>query len=95
VALDPAATMRAIDVLEKQGWVQRTPSEEDRRSKRVSLTASGLKARAKFERMFQTLQSAAHGALTSAERKQFCEMAARLTAALEAAGGAASPDEAR
>lgn len=93
-ATDPAAMMRAIDALEIRGWAQRSSCEDDRRCKLVSLTSMGRQALRGIDASYETLSALANGALPSAERKQFCELAGRLAAALEAAGAAVpSPED--
>jgi DNA-binding MarR family transcriptional regulator len=44
VGLSPAATGRAVDALTRQGIVSRREDDEDRRVKRLALTATGREA---------------------------------------------------
>jgi MarR family 2-MHQ and catechol resistance regulon transcriptional repressor len=92
-ATDPAAMMRAIDALEGRGWVQRSSCEDDRRCKLVSLTPEGRRALRGIDVSYEALRSLANGALASGERKQFCELAAKVGVILEAAGAAAPADD--
>ena len=50
LAIDMSTTSRTVDGLVKNGYVQRIPSREDRRSVEISLTESG------FE-IFETIES--------------------------------------
>ena len=90
---DPAGMMRALDALERRGWVQRSSCEDDRRRKLVSLTADGREAVTALDPAHDSLRRLANGALTSAERRQFCSLAAKLAATLEAAAAAAPAEE--
>ncbi|HAZ05704.1 MarR family transcriptional regulator [Acetobacterium wieringae] len=50
LAIDISTTSRTVDGLVKKGYVQRTPSLEDRRSVDISLTESGMV-------IFETIES--------------------------------------
>ena len=89
---DPAGLMRALDALERRGWVQRAGCEEDRRRKLVSLTADGQRAMTLLDAHYESLRKLTNGALTSAERRQFSALAAKVAITLEAAA-ATSPVE--
>lgn len=82
---DPAALMRALDALERRGWVTRTSSEDDRRRKLVSLTPDGRSAVGRLDAPYEELRALANGGLSEREREQFCELAARVVATLNAA----------
>jgi DNA-binding MarR family transcriptional regulator len=90
---DPAGMMRALDALERRGWVERSECEDDRRRKLVSLTADGQRAMAELDVTYESLRKLANGALSSAERQQFCALAAKLAVTLEAAAAAAQGEE--
>jgi DNA-binding MarR family transcriptional regulator len=90
---DPAGLMRALDALERRGWVERSACEDDRRRKLVSLTADGRRAVGELDGTYESLRRLANGALTSAERRQFCSLAAKLAVILEAAAVSAPVEE--
>jgi DNA-binding MarR family transcriptional regulator len=79
----PSATMTAnLDLLERRGWIRRTPNPDDRRSILVEITAEG---RATADRMLpgiRTLERSALDVLTKAERVQLLEMLAKVLARL-------------
>lgn len=91
---DPAAMMRTIDALQRRRWVERTSCEGDRRCKLVSLTPGGEQALRGLDVVFDSLRAAGNAPLTAAERRQFCALAARVTAALEAVASAPPAPEA-
>ncbi len=91
-ATDPAALMRALDALERRGWLQRSSCDGDRRRKLVSLTDDGRRALADLDAGYDKLSALAGEPLSPAERKQFIALAGRIAAALEAAG-ANAPEE--
>jgi len=90
---DPAGIMRALDALERRGWVQRSGCEEDRRRKLVSLTPDGQRAMTLLDAHHDSLRKLTNGALTSAERKDFCSLAAKIAVTLEAAAITATAGE--
>jgi DNA-binding MarR family transcriptional regulator len=90
---DPAGVMRALDALERRGWVQRAGCEDDRRRKLVSLTPDGQRAMTLLDAHYQSLRKLTNGALTSAERKDFCSLAAKIAVTLEAAAITATAGE--
>jgi DNA-binding MarR family transcriptional regulator len=92
-ATDPAAMMRALDVLERRGWVLRSSCEVDRRRKLVSLTAEGRRALAAVDEGYDALRAVTNDGLSSAERRQFCAIAAKLTVRMNEAGAAAPAEE--
>lgn len=87
-ATDPAAMMRAIDALERRGWVQRSGCEGDRRRKLVSLTADGRRALVQLDQAMDSLRTLVNEALPDPDRERFCALAANLTARLNEAGAA-------
>jgi DNA-binding MarR family transcriptional regulator len=89
---DPAGLMRALDALERRGWVQRVGCEDDRRRKLVSLTPDGQRAMALLDANYEVLRKLTNRTLTPTEREQFCRLAAKLAVTLEAAA-ATSPAE--
>lgn len=92
-ATDPAATMRAVDLLEDRGWVQRSSSESDRRRKLVSLTAHGRRALLKLDPDYEALNALLNSGLTRRERELFFTMARKLAAAIEGAANGAATDD--
>jgi len=82
---DPAGLMRALEALERRGWVQRVGCEDDRRRKLVSLTPDGRRAMTLLDVRYQSLRKLTNGALTVAERRQFHALATKIALTLEAA----------
>lgn len=90
---DPAGLMRALDALERRGWVQRVGCADDRRRKLVSLTADGHRAMTLLDAQYDALRKLASRALTPKEREQFCQLSAKLAVTLEAAAATVPPEE--
>jgi DNA-binding MarR family transcriptional regulator len=88
---DPAGLMRALEALERRGWVQRVGCEDDRRRKLVSLTPEGQRAMTLLDAHYESLRKLTHGSLKAAERRQFCALVAKVALTLEAAA-AIGPD---
>lgn len=92
-ATDPAALMRAIDALERRGWVRRAGCTDDRRKKLVSLTPEGRREVGALDEAYESLRALLDEGLTAAERKQFCAIAAKLIARMNEAGADAPADD--
>ena len=90
---DPAGVMRALDALERRGWVTRAGCEDDRRRKLVSLTPDGQRAMTLLDANYESLRKLANGALTGAERREFSSLAAKIAVTLEAAATRAAAEE--
>ena len=93
MSTDPAAMMRALDALERRGWVLRACAENDCRCKNVSLTPKGRRALGDSDLGYEALRSVTNGALTTRERKLFCDMAAKMAVTLQTVGAAPGPDD--
>lgn len=93
MVIDPAAMVRLVDALVARGWALRTASDEDRRQKRVSLTAAGRRMLKSLDAPFEAFEARVDGALTAAERKAFKAIVGKLAAALEGQEPAAAPSK--
>ena len=80
----PRTVTEAIDGLERDGLVVRTPDARDRRVKQVSITDAGRRVTGETEPMRRALIDAVFGVLSSAEQAQLDDMLARMLAAVEA-----------
>jgi MarR family 2-MHQ and catechol resistance regulon transcriptional repressor len=78
VLLASGSMTAAIDRLERQGWLIRTTTAEDRRARVLELTSAGRQViRTAFARHAKDLE-AAMDILTAGERKQLYALARRL-----------------
>ena len=82
IAQDPAALVRALDVLEARGWVRREASATDRRQKEVSLTEAGRVAARRLDAAYAELTERVDAALSPAERKTYLALTNKLIVAL-------------
>lgn len=80
----PRTVTEAIDGLERDGLVARTPHPTDRRAKLVTLTGEGARVLATTEPLRQRLADGVFGLLDSTERQQFSTIVAKLNAAVAA-----------
>ncbi|MBB3910701.1 MarR family winged helix-turn-helix transcriptional regulator [Sphingomonas desiccabilis] len=80
----PRTVSEAIEGLERDGLVRRTPDPMDRRVKRISLTSAGEAAVAAAEPLRLRLNDVIFGVLDEEERSQFREMLAKLGRAADA-----------
>jgi DNA-binding MarR family transcriptional regulator len=79
----PRTVTEAIDGLERDGLVRRDPDPDDRRAKRVSLTAEGERAAAGAERARRAHVEHVFGALGPGEREDLTRLLTRLNERLE------------
>ena len=80
----PRTVTEAIDGLERDGLVLRTPDMRDRRVKQVSITAAGRHVLGETEPMRQSLVDDVFGVLSVDEQAQLGDMLGRLLSAVEA-----------
>ena len=80
----PRTVTEAIDGLERDGLVVRTPDTRDRRVKQVSITDSGRRVIGETEPMRQALIDDVFGVLSVGEQAQLEDMLARMLAAVDA-----------
>jgi DNA-binding MarR family transcriptional regulator len=78
----PTAT-RMLDGLERDGLIERSPSEHDRRSVSVSLTEAGRQAQRAERRRLERKRRALAEQLTPAERRQANVLLRRLATLLD------------
>ena len=78
----PTAT-RMLDGLERDGLIERSPSERDRRSVSVSLTEAGRRAQRAERRRLERKRRALAEQLTPAERRQANALLRRLAALID------------
>jgi DNA-binding MarR family transcriptional regulator len=90
--LIPSATMTAtLDLLERRGWIRRTPNPADRRSVLVEITPDGRAAADQLLPGIRAVERSVMSALTQDERAQLLELLAKVLA--RAAEVAAEPPE--
>lgn len=77
-SLAPRTITEAIDTLEKDGLAHRTPDPEDRRVKRVSLTANGKDILAEFALIRDRFAADLFNTLNNEEEKALTTLVQRL-----------------
>jgi DNA-binding MarR family transcriptional regulator len=80
----PRTVTEAIDGLERDGLVVRTPDTRDRRVKQVSITDPGRRVIGETEPMRQALIDDVFGVLSVGEQAQLEDMLGRMLAAVDA-----------
>jgi MarR family transcriptional regulator, lower aerobic nicotinate degradation pathway regulator len=81
LGLDKSSATGLVDRAEKRGLVQRTPSIDDRRAIRVSLTSSGRRIVSDIVGAFQTDIASATECLSLADKRRLSTLATRIVAA--------------
>lgn len=90
----PRTVTEAIDGLERDGLLERTPDPSDRRAKLVSITLKGLAAVKKTEPLRRKMLEQTFGVLDRQERETLQALLERIGGALtEAARDTADPIE--
>lgn len=79
----PRTVTEAIDGLERDGLVTRTPDAHDRRVKRVAITGRGRQAMSESEPVRRQLIQGVFGSLGDSERDQLGQTLAKLSQALD------------
>ena len=86
--IDRASAGRMIDRMEKGGWLERRPDAGDRRVNRLFLTGEARRLHARMWAIAETTIDDALSPLTTDEREQFTELAARVKGKLQTLVGA-------
>jgi DNA-binding MarR family transcriptional regulator len=81
LGIDRSSMSTLLDALEKRGLAERYPDNNDRRAKRLRVTASGRQMRNRLRPLAGAAQQAILECLPSAEREKFLDM---LVAIIEA-----------
>jgi len=71
-----------VDRMERAGWVERTADRDDRRVKRVRLTAEGRRLLDRADRLYTQRVHEVMGALPEREREQLARTLEKVRAAL-------------
>lgn len=79
----PRTVTEAIDALERDGLVQRTPDPSDRRAKRLSITPAGEAALAASEPVRQKFLTEVFGILSDQERQALSKALHKMNDRLE------------
>ena len=80
------AVSRALDALERKGFVARVKDPADKRANRVTLTESAMAAGPAIEGVYNGVFAQASTAVTPAEAAWFIEVFRRVSTALSVAG---------
>jgi MarR family transcriptional regulator, temperature-dependent positive regulator of motility len=78
IAIDTVSASHALAHLERHGWVDREVDPNDRRARRLTLTRSGAKLRARLRPLLAKAHDQILSALSAAERAQLVELLVRV-----------------
>jgi DNA-binding MarR family transcriptional regulator len=76
--LDPSGLISTLDELEEQGWLERRPSERDRRRNALHLTGAGEKKLDEGRRVARSRAEDLTGALSARERETLLRLLVKL-----------------
>ncbi|BBF86879.1 transcriptional regulator, MarR family [Aquitalea magnusonii] len=85
VGIEPASLVRLLDVLQADGWVTRQQDEQDRRAKRVLLTAKASQVSGELLQVADALKAELLGGLDQAELQTCIKVLAQIRHAAEQA----------
>ncbi len=88
IGIEAPTMVRLLDRMERDGWVRRTPSAEDRRINWVEPTAEGRKVIRKVSSAASDMRRHAFAGLTLQDMEQFLAMLGRVEARLDDATAA-------
>lgn len=83
LGVDSPSLVRLLDGLEREGWVQRRPSAEDRRVKQVWPQPEASQRFARGSAAMQQVQDKAFSTMGDVNKARFLELIEELTAALQ------------
>lgn len=89
--VEKATAGRMIDRLVANGWVERRTARNDRRVKRVYLTADAERVHKRIWRVAEATVDAALADLSARESQQLMDLLSRIKATLVAAQGSEAP----
>ena len=84
IEVEPITLCRMVDRLEDAGLVERQPCREDRRARRLHLTAKSRKTTEQLQRKVDTLVDDMMTGLSKPEREEFMRMLNAISANLAA-----------
>ena len=85
--VDPSTMVQRMDVLERQGLVERVRAEGDRRSYEITLTAAGRQVLEQLRKDAAVHAEAVFGVLEPAEREQLHRLLTKVADHLDGASG--------
>jgi DNA-binding MarR family transcriptional regulator len=80
---DKASTTRAVESLEKAGWVRRIADDEDRRKIIIELTARGKQKAVKAHEIRDHIGQQVNATLTAAEQKELSRLLNKVVEGLQ------------
>ena len=86
LGLDPSTVTKMLQRLERDGWVCRSPSGDDRRVTIVRLTEAGRGLRCDVTRLWGELERETVRSLSDDERRDLLGLLAKMERSLHAAG---------
>ena len=89
--LRPSSLSEILTRSESEGWIVRTPDEEDRRMQHVSLSGQGREAVERIRAVRKADAEKKTSCFTPEEKAQFCVLCRRLSAHLESLSAGIPP----
>ncbi len=83
---DKTSITRMLQTMERQGWITRTPDEEDKRNNKLFITREGLAVREKFFPALQKVITEAEVAVNAEDMEQCKEVLRKVITKLCQAG---------
>jgi DNA-binding MarR family transcriptional regulator len=77
----PSDMVEIMDIVEREGWVERRRDPEDRRRYRLTLTEAGRRTRARYDDIAAQAEALVLEPLTEDERRTLLDLVAKVVAA--------------
>lgn len=81
LGVHPSDMVEIMDVVEREGWVERRRDPSDRRRYRLTLTAAGRRTLERYDAVAAAAESVVLGPLDEADRRRLLDLVAKVVAA--------------
>lgn len=80
LGVHPSDMVEIMDIVEREGWVERRRDPDDRRRYQLTLTAAGRRVRARYDALAAEAEAQVLEPLSEAERRTLLELVAKVVA---------------
>jgi DNA-binding MarR family transcriptional regulator len=88
LGVHPSDMVEIIDIVEREGWVERRRDPDDRRRYRLTLTGAGRRTLARYDEIAARAEAVVLEPLTETERRRLIDLVSKVVAAQPEPGDA-------
>lgn len=81
LGVHPSDMVEIMDIVEREGWVERRRDPDDRRRYQLTLTAAGRRTRARYDALAAEAEAQVLEPLSESERRTLLDLVAKVVAA--------------